>query len=102
MAGDKKYQYSVFPAGNRDEQFVIRTDTFQELKDAKKEIDQIVNQRQAVASTQPAQPPQTEEQVHTCPIHHVPLQRKEGQFGVFYSHYLGKDQAGKSIFCKGK
>ena len=32
-----KFQYSVFTRKNRDEQFVIRTETYEELKTAKKE-----------------------------------------------------------------
>lgn len=48
------YQYSIFLGGNRDEQLVIRANTFTELIEAKKNIDKIVTKReQASASSQP-------------------------------------------------
>lgn len=37
-----------------------------------------------------------------CPIHNKPMVAKDGRFGVFYSHWLGKDSSGKSLYCNGK
>lgn len=41
------YQYSVFLNGNRDEQIVIRTDTFEELLEAKKNVNKILEKVEA-------------------------------------------------------
>ena len=43
---DKHYpriQYSVFPNGSRDEQVVIRADSFEEFTKLKKEVDPLLN-----------------------------------------------------------
>lgn len=37
-----------------------------------------------------------------CFIHKVAMKEKNGKFGVFYSHWLGKDSYGKSTYCNGK
>lgn len=41
-----KYQYSIFLKNGRDEQLVIRADSFDELIEAKKDIDLILGKRQ--------------------------------------------------------
>lgn|SRR3990167_6839866 len=38
-----KYQYSVFLRNSRDEQIVIRTETFEDLLEAKREINKILD-----------------------------------------------------------
>ena len=38
-----KFQYSAFLGTNRDEQFVIRAESFEEFKQLKKELDLILN-----------------------------------------------------------
>jgi hypothetical protein len=40
---DKKYQYSKFIGENREEQIVIRCDTWAEFTEAKKNIDSLIN-----------------------------------------------------------
>ena len=40
------YQYSVFLSDDRNEQIVIRTDTWEEFIEARKEINQILIKRQ--------------------------------------------------------
>ena len=38
-----------------------------------------------------------------CPIHGVMMDRRESKHGgYFYSHALGKDADGKTIWCNGK
>lgn len=37
-----------------------------------------------------------------CPIHNIAMKARTGQYGTFYSHWLGKDQSGKSLYCNGK
>ncbi len=51
MNSYSKYQYSIFLNGSRDEQLVIRTDTFEELLEAKKNIDKIVIKREQEVPT---------------------------------------------------
>ena len=36
-----------------------------------------------------------------CPIHNEPMKVRQRNFGVFTSHYLGEDAAGKKQYCKG-
>ena len=40
--GFPKFQYSIFLKNGRDEQLVIRADTFEELMEAKKDINKIL------------------------------------------------------------
>lgn len=38
-----------------------------------------------------------------CPIHpNQEMKAREGKFGTFYSHSLGKDTQGKWLYCNGK
>jgi hypothetical protein len=53
-----KYQYSVFMKNGRDEQLVIRADTFEELMELKKNIDLILAKR--------AEPVKTANQTFAC------------------------------------
>ncbi len=112
---EPKYQYSIFLNGRRDEQLVIRADTFEELLEAKKNIDVIIAKREqeaqeekkAVSQAPGATDPTTnwlEEKgaVKICPIHNQEMKAKEGKFGVFYSHWLGRDAQGKPQYCNGK
>jgi hypothetical protein len=46
MKGYPKYQYSVFIKNGKDQQLVIRTETFEELVEAKKNIDMILEKSQ--------------------------------------------------------
>ncbi len=39
--------------------------------------------------------------VTVCPIHNAPMKVRKGEFGIFTSHYLGEDAAGKKQYCKG-
>ncbi len=59
------YQYSIFLNGSRDEQLVIRADTFEELVEAKKNIDKILTKRQNTPTTSQDAPQQTED-LGTC------------------------------------
>ena len=36
-----------------------------------------------------------------CPIHNEPMKVRQGDFGVFTSHYLGEDASGKAILQRG-
>jgi hypothetical protein len=62
----------------------------------------------ATAWQKPEQPLTPEQQaemiITTCPIHNVQMKGYPNKFGggMFYSHYLGKDGNGKSMYCKGK
>ena len=58
-----KYQYSIFLRDTRDEQLVIRTDTFEELLEAKKNIDTIITKRENVTLKQKTIPIEQFEEV---------------------------------------
>lgn len=70
MSENKKYQYSVFLNGSRDEQLVIRTDTFDELLEAKKNIDRIITKREGeskpIANTKSIPVEQFQETCERC------------------------------------
>ena len=55
------YQYSVFLDETRNEQIVIRTDTWEEFVEAKKEINQILVKRQNTPQTSQDAPQHTED-----------------------------------------
>ena len=88
-----KYQFSIFPNGSRDEQLVIRTDTFEELIEAKKDIDKIVEKK--AAKLTPATPTQPD----WCPIHSCQMTMKKNQKTgqTFFSHRLPDGS-----WCNGK
>ncbi len=56
-----KFQYSIFLRDSRDEQLVIRTDTFEELIEAKKDIDKIITKREKVSMSNEDHPELEEE-----------------------------------------
>lgn len=58
------YQYSVFLSDDRNEQIVIRTDTWQEFLDAKTEVNKILEKRQKenAFSTPPTTSPNAPQQ----------------------------------------
>ena len=57
IKGYPKYQYSVFTKNGRDEQLVIRADTFEELKEAKLNIDKILEKRAEASQNTPQSVP---------------------------------------------
>ncbi len=95
-----KFQYSYFIGGNKDEQLVIRADTFEEFKQAKTDVDKIITKREESNKQTQAAPVQPDENI--CPTHNVAYQEKEGKFGKFWSHTIGKDAQGKFIYCNKK
>ncbi len=66
-----KFQYSVFLKNGRDEQLVIRADDFEELAEAKKDIDKIMGKREEkpVQTSIPANKPDyaKKQMQETCP-----------------------------------
>ena len=38
----------------------------------------------------------------TCPIHNVQMDEKQGKYGAFWSHSLGKNTDGTTKWCNGK
>lgn len=54
---EKKYQFSKFLGENRDEQIVIRCDTWAEFVEAKKNIDLIINKREEIVDPRTTQAP---------------------------------------------
>lgn len=85
------YQYSYFVNGSRDEQLVIREDNFEAFKEAKRNIDQIIEKRKTEAATKeiPLTPTETTPMLcNTC-----------GQPAVIKSGMSKKGKAWKGIFC---
>jgi hypothetical protein len=116
-----RFQYSVFTNDPDNGQLVIRSDSFEELLQGKKEIDKILdkidqkNEGKKEVSSKPATVNQStdwmgERQGKTsmttgenyCTIHKTEMKGKEGRYGFFYSHWIGKDESGKSLYCNGK
>jgi len=84
------YQYSIFTKNGRDEQLVIRADTFEELIEAKRNIDKILEKREVA----PAQPTKPANKTFVC--------AKCGQVAEYRE---GKNDQGKEwrgIFCTDK
>ncbi len=84
------FQYSVFLDSSRDEQIVIRTDTWQEFLDAKVEVNKILEKRQKdnafsqPSTTPPNAPQQTQqEDLGNCSSCGAPnvTYRKSGKVG---------------------
>lgn len=122
---DPKFQWSVFPNGDRGVQYVVRADDFEELRKGKELV------LHEIASTTLVQAPKREEttvstaavstlpkdeqdeinevlkeehepveDVEICPIHNVAMQPREGKFGKFYSHGEKTDEGWRN--CSGK
>lgn len=95
-----KYQYSVFLGRNRDEQLVIRTDDFKEFVEMGKEIQPIIDKKQKELAEKQALrssvAPPMDNLTSTCPIHGVPMQQKNGQYGTYWSHMTTDG------YCNGK
>lgn len=98
---EKQYQYSKFLGENREEQIVIRCDTWEEFVTAKKNVDTIFAKRDAskpVVTNQQQDPYEPDEK--ECVLHKgIMMKKRTGQYGVFYSHTLGKDATGKMQYC---
>lgn len=49
-----RYQYSTFNKNGKEEQFVIRADTYEEFLDEKRNIDKILEKKEAASAIKPA------------------------------------------------
>lgn len=97
--GFPKFQISKFLAGNRDYQVVIRTNDANELIQALKDIKPLVEQleQKAGSTTSTPAPTYRDDLTSTCPIHNVPMEQKDGQYGMYWSHRI--EGTG---YCNGK
>lgn len=98
------FQYSVF-VGDRQEQLVIRADTYKEFLEQKKLLDGIVSKmraRKTADSIKRHEPIKEEEEELQafCKIHNVEMKRREGKYGEFWSH--AKQIDGEWVYCSGK
>lgn len=92
--GFPRFQWSKFPEGNRDEQFVVRADDWQEFVDAKGKVEELLDasKPQAIEQTNAEADAVLAEasdggELTNCPEH--PSERvfwKDGKFGRFFSH----------------
>lgn len=73
MEGFPKYQYSVFLKNGRDQQLVIRANTFEELVEAKKNVDKILEvsekNTETLAKEFVANTPEVAPSEHFCALH---------------------------------
>jgi hypothetical protein len=96
-----RYQYSVFVKNGRDEQLVIRANTFKELIEAKKNIDIILAKKEA----QPVTPPPAN--VPICQIHNVPMNLKPAGVSkttgkAYPAFWACSERLADGSFCKYK
>lgn len=89
-----KYQYSVFTKNGRDEQLVIRADTFEELIEAKKNIDKILAKKDAAHET-------TQATLPAIPVNTRPCVKEGCQGTQTYRAGIGKttNKPYKGWFC---
>ncbi len=75
-----KYQYSVFLDSAKNEQVVTRSETWEEFKEAKKNIDKILKKKEVtpVQSTMADNAPM-------CPNHNIAMALRNGQYGDFWA-----------------
>lgn len=110
--GYPPYQWSIFPEGNRGEQYVVRADTVQDLETAINEVKLLIGKHTAqqtnVSSHLSTSDAKAIDEVMAgnagdvmCPVHNVKMYEKTGKHGVFYSH--GEKQPdGSWKNCNGK
>ena len=89
MKDNPKYQWSVFTA-NRNEQYVVRCDDFAEFEQG------IRNIRHKMQEEAPDKEFEPQEMPKICDIHNVPMMKKKGPYGEFWSHRWAQS------FCNGK
>lgn len=100
--GFPKFQWSIFLPNGKDQQFVVRANTIEDLKTARNEVMAVIGQAVTTVVTQQVgnAAPMTEAKAHgntqQCPIHNVTMYEKNGQYGTFYSH---KTESG---YCNGR
>jgi len=85
--GYPKYQYSIFLKDGKDEQIVIRADDFDELIEAKKDIDKILEKRQKDESVKDPDPEwiqETRAGKPLCPECKEGMVKREGAKGEFW------------------
>ena len=104
MSDYPKYQYSVFLKNKRDEQLVIRVDTWKEFKKAKENVNKILDKVEATESTDPdpewIKETQVEESFPVCKIHDKEMTK--GKYGWYCKTPTGEDSKGKTMWCKFK
>lgn len=108
--GYNRYQWSIFPEGNRGEQYVVRADTVQDLETAINEVKVLIGKQPQtnVQSHVPTSDAKAIDEVMAgnagevlCPVHNVKMWEKTGKHGTFYSH--GEKQPdGSWKNCNGK
>ena len=87
-----RYQWSYFVGGSRDQQIVFRTEKWDDF------LSEVKKMKAALKVEEKPVQPALEA---LCPLHSVPLIRREGQYGEFWSHkYI--DGNGKEFWCDGK
>lgn len=107
--GFPPYQWSIFPDGNRGEQYVVRAGTIQELETMIGEVKAVISKSapQQVENMPTADKRAIDEVMagntsdELCPVHQVKMFKKTGQYGDFWTH--GEKQAdGSWKNCNGK
>ncbi len=68
-----RYQYSIFLKNGKDEQMVIRADSFEELVESKKNIDKILEKREPAQSSS-----------QKCSMCGKDMVKRDGKYGAFW------------------
>ena len=94
-----RFQYSAFTKNGRDEQFVIRADSWAEFIELKKQLDTILAKKANLAP-QAATAPQTQGLTAMCKVHNVEMKQgwSKTKNKPYWSH---RNEANKICFGRG-
>jgi len=102
---EPKYQWSKFVNGGRDEQFVVRTETFGELVEGMEKIKGLIAKDALIAPVvAPVVAPSVDLSTNaTCPVHGTPLVWKAGTSkttGKPYGFWACPTKNADGSYCK--
>ena len=100
-----KFQWSKFLNGGRDEQYVVRAETWEDLKEQIEQVKADVEVKKETEDPAWINEPQTNE-VKRCLVHDVAMKKHSkinegGEEEVWYSHGV-KNSKGMFVWCSGQ
>lgn len=114
---DPKFQWSVFAGPNRSEQFVVRSDDFEDFQKNRDLIQTLLASSQGEQPVVPPTLPQTaakivnetnpyesiDDESHVCNVHHKQMKERVNRKtnGIFYDHRMKDDATGEWQMCNG-
>jgi len=94
-----KFQISKFLDSKRDYQVVVRTESFSELKKAMEQVKPMITLFEGKEGKSPESKGKdvtdSLPEEANCPEHNVPIYKRTGKYGVYYSHKQGEGWCNK-------